>query len=68
MLRLASDSMVLAVLLRLLLEYLGVYYDQIRYEGPEDRKKWNEEIKPELIKKNRAITLPYLIDGDRLIT
>ena len=34
----------------------------------ETRQKWFKEIKPQLIKKNPAINLPYLVDGDQLIS
>jgi glutathione S-transferase len=33
----------------------------------ESRKKWFEQDKPNLQKKNPAITLPYLIDGEKVI-
>jgi len=53
---------------RQVIEYCGVPYTQERMRVPEDREKWTNEIKPELIKKNPAITLPYLVDGDKLIS
>ena len=52
---------------RLLLEYLGIPYERVKYT-PEIREKWFNEIKPELQKKNSAITLPYLIDGDKVVS
>jgi glutathione S-transferase len=53
--------------LRQLLEYCGVPYTQERYTV-DDREKWFSEIKPKLQEKNPAITLPHLIDGDKVIT
>lgn len=53
--------------IRMLMEYLGIQYEMIPY-NKDNREKWFNEIKPELQKKNPAITLPYLIDGDKLIS
>jgi len=50
------------------MEYCGVTYTEEKYEGFEGRAKWFNEIKPVLVEKNPAITLPYLIDGDKVIT
>ena len=52
---------------RHLLEYCGVPYTQVIYT-PETADKWFKEDKPKLIEKNPAITLPYLIDGDKVIS
>ena len=54
--------------LRLLLEYCGVAYTQEIYEGPDGRERWFNTDKPKLIEKNPAITLPYLIDGDKVVS
>jgi glutathione S-transferase len=54
--------------LRQLLEYCGLPYSEAKYVGPEDRTRWNEEVKPKLILKNPAVTLPYLQDGDKVIS
>ena len=53
--------------IRLLLEYLGLPYEE-KFYTHEIRPKWFEEEKLELIKKNPAITLPYIMDGDNLIS
>jgi len=52
--------------IRQLLEYCGVQYTQELYDGTS-RDKWFNETKPKLLEKNPAITLPYLIDGDKVI-
>lgn len=57
----------LAERLRHILEYCGVPYTEEKYEVA-DREKWFNEIKPKLLEKNAAVTLPYLIDGDKVIT
>ncbi len=51
----------------MLLEYVGIPYDEVKYSG-QTRDKWFNEVKPELHKKNPAITLPYLLDGDKVIS
>lgn len=53
--------------IRMLLEYVGIPYDEVKYSG-QTRDKWFNEVKPELHKKNPAITLPYLLDGDKVIS
>lgn len=50
-----------------LLEYTKTSYTLELYEGPEGRDKWFSQDKPKLVEKNPAITLPYLIDGDKVI-
>ena len=40
----------------------------MRYDGAEGRAQWFNEDKPKLIGKNPALTLPYLIDGDKVIS
>jgi len=58
----------LAERIRQLLEYLGFSYTEERYEGAEGRARWFEQDKPKLSDKNPALTLPYLIDGERVIS
>ena len=53
--------------IRMLLEYVGIPYDEVKYTG-ETRDKWFSEDKPELLKKNAASNLPYLLDGDKVIS
>ena len=52
---------------RHLLEYLSIPYSEEEYEGAEGRAKWFDEVKPKLIAKNPAVSLPYLIDGDKVV-
>jgi glutathione S-transferase len=40
----------------------------VKYDGAEGSTKWFSEVKPLLIEKNSAITLPYLLDGDKVIS
>jgi len=54
--------------IRNLAEYLHVPYVNESFEGPEGRQRWVEVRKPELIQRNAAITLPFLIDGDRVVS
>jgi glutathione S-transferase len=57
----------LAERIRHLLEYTGLTYDQVFYaESKEDQ--WFQVDKPKLLEKNPAINLPYLIDGDKVIS
>lgn len=42
-------------------------YTEEKYNG-DNKDKWFNEVKPELSKKNPAITLPYLLDGDKVIS
>lgn len=58
----------LAERIRQLLEYLGFSYSEDRYEGPEGRSKWFNEAKPKLADRNPALTLPYLIDGEKVVS
>ena len=59
----------LAERIRMLMEYTGLEYEEEKYEGGgETRDKWFKEVKPELIKKNPAVTLPYMKDGDQIIS
>jgi glutathione S-transferase len=57
----------LAERIRLLLEYVQIPYDE-KVFTPETRPEWFETLKPEYVKKNPAANLPYLLDGDKLIT
>jgi len=57
----------LAERIRLFLEYLQIPYEQVIYT-PETANDWSEKDKPNLILKNPAINLPYLIDGDKVIS
>lgn len=54
--------------IRQLLEYLSIPYKEEKYTGAEGRAKWFNEDKPKLIEKNPALTLPYLIDGDKIVS
>lgn len=57
----------LAERIRLLLEYLGLEYEQVFYlESNEDQ--WFKVDKPTLLPKNPALNLPYLIDGENVIS
>lgn len=58
----------LAERIRQLLEYCGLPYSETKYCGQTDRERWNEEVKPKLILKNPAITLPYLQDGEKVVS
>lgn len=57
----------LAERIRQLIEYLGLPYAEERYEGADGRARWFEQDKPKLSHKNPALTLPYLIDGDKVV-
>jgi glutathione S-transferase len=57
----------LAERVRLLLEYLKVPYTQVIYT-PETEDEWFVKLKPEYLKKNPAANLPYLVDGDKVIS
>lgn len=56
--------------IRMILEYTGLPYDEEKYDGSGevDRERWFKEVKPELSKKNPAVTLPYLKDGEEVIS
>lgn len=57
----------LAERIRLALEYTGLQYEQVfYYEHDED--KWFKEDKPKHLEKNPAANLPYLIDGEKIIS
>jgi len=51
--------------LRMMCEYVGADYTDKQYT---DFGKWFKEDKPALLKKNPLINLPYLVDGDTVVT
>lgn len=51
----------------MILEYLEIPYEEIKYNNQEE-DKWFNEDKLKLIGKNPAVNLPYLIDGDKVIS
>ena len=53
---------------RQLLEYCQVPYTEEKYDSQPGRERWQTTEKPKLIQKNPAITLPYLIDGDKVVS
>ena len=55
----------LAERLRQLAEYCGVPYEEVRYSDPNI---WFGQDKPKYIGSNAALTLPYLLDGDKVIS
>jgi glutathione S-transferase len=52
---------------RMILEYVGIPYEEIKY-GNDQEDKWFNEDKPKLLNQNPAINLPYLIDGNQVIS
>jgi glutathione S-transferase len=56
----------LAERIRMLLEYTGLPYEEVKYTG-ETAQQWFGHDKPEYAKKNPAINLPFLTDGDKVI-
>ena len=57
----------LAERIRLVLEYTGLQYEQVFYYE-QDEDKWFKEDKPKHLEKNPAANLPYLIDGEKIIS
>ena len=53
---------------RQLLEYCNIPYEDKVYVRPNDLDKFYKIDKPALTLKNPALTLPYLIDGDKVIS
>lgn len=51
----------------MILEYLGLPYEETHYDDTNG-DQWFNSIKPKLSEKNPAITLPYLIDGETVIS
>lgn len=60
--------------LRMMTMYAGVTFNALNYDcaadadGNFDNSCWIKEAKPELKAKNPLINLPYVIDGDRVIS
>eukprot|EP01088_Endostelium_zonatum_P014747 TRINITY_DN3348_c0_g1_i3.p1 TRINITY_DN3348_c0_g1~~TRINITY_DN3348_c0_g1_i3.p1 ORF type:complete len:174 (-),score=19.26 TRINITY_DN3348_c0_g1_i3:94-615(-) len=52
--------------LRMMCEYANTHYISETY--PTASPKWFEERKPQLQQKNPLINLPYIIDGDNVIS
>ena len=63
----------LAAPLRMAAAYGGLKYESVEYElqakpgGGWDRSEWMEK-KPALVEKNALMNLPYIVDGDIVIT
>jgi len=55
----------LAAAPRMMLQYADAEHEDIQYE---DADKWFGEDKPRLIKQNPLINLPYLVDGDVVLS
>ena len=53
--------------IRMVLEFVGLEYNQKLFTA-SNRDEWFNETKPKLIEKNPAITLPYLLDGEEVIS
>merc|ERR1719240_2003758 len=47
--------------------YKGQKYTQVAY-GEDGGEKWFGSKKPELVKKNSCMNLPYIINGDDVVT
>eukprot|EP00008_Paramoeba_atlantica_P003081 CAMPEP_0201489716 /NCGR_PEP_ID=MMETSP0151_2-20130828/23419_1 /ASSEMBLY_ACC=CAM_ASM_000257 /TAXON_ID=200890 /ORGANISM="Paramoeba atlantica, Strain 621/1 / CCAP 1560/9" /LENGTH=237 /DNA_ID=CAMNT_0047875399 /DNA_START=37 /DNA_END=750 /DNA_ORIENTATION=+ len=63
----------LAAPLRMIMVYLGKDFDDVMYElqgspGNWDGTAWFAKDKPDLLKKNPLMNLPYVIDGETVIT
>ena len=52
---------------RQLLEYTKLPYEEVKYDQDKE-DQWFKVDKPKLLAKNPAINLPYLIDGDHVIS
>eukprot|EP01088_Endostelium_zonatum_P020166 TRINITY_DN728_c4_g1_i1.p1 TRINITY_DN728_c4_g1~~TRINITY_DN728_c4_g1_i1.p1 ORF type:complete len:242 (-),score=68.35 TRINITY_DN728_c4_g1_i1:50-745(-) len=57
----------LAAPLRMMCEYTNTPYNNVTYT-PAESHKWFKEAKPQLLEKNPLINLPYILDGDKVIT
>jgi glutathione S-transferase len=57
----------LAERIRLVLEYLQIPYNQVIFT-PEQEDEWFSKIKPQFLEKNPAANLPYLQDGEKVIS
>jgi len=53
--------------LRMMMFYKEKTFTNVAY-GNDMKEKWFGEAKPELIKKNACINLPYIVDGDNVVT
>jgi glutathione S-transferase len=62
------DSRNVAEKNRMLLEYCNIPYTQKVYDSAKERDQWFKGDKIELMKKNPAANLPYIIDGDKVIS
>jgi hypothetical protein len=58
----------LAERVRQLLEYCKIPYVEQKYGGAEGADQWFKEDKPKLLEKNSCLTLPYLVDGEKIIS
>jgi len=50
---------------RMMLAYAGIQVKEKRYK---EMAEWHKGDKPELLKKNPLMNLPYYVDGDKVIT
>mmetsp|Transcript_12566 Transcript_12566/g.35497 ORF Transcript_12566/g.35497 Transcript_12566/m.35497 type:complete len:235 (-) Transcript_12566:594-1298(-) len=62
----------LAAPLRMVLEYVGAEYDNVTYKTLGEPGNWDVSDwfgkKPALLEKNALMNLPYVIDGDMVVT
>jgi len=54
-------------MIRQLLEYTKLPYEEVKYEE-DNEDPWFKVDKPKLLEKNPAANLPYLIDGDKVVS
>jgi len=58
--------------LRLMCEYAGANYEAVNYELKGEPGNWDASawfsVKPALKDRNPLMNLPYVVDGDRVIT
>jgi len=57
----------LASVVRMMLEYAEVEYEDKMYDPIKDREEWFDKDKPELLAKNPLANLPYLVDGETVV-
>ena len=62
------DSRNVAEKNRMLLEYCSIPYTQQVYDSAHQRDMWFKQDKLWLLQKNPAANLPYLIDGDNVVS
>eukprot|EP00191_Tetraselmis_sp_GSL018_P002148 CAMPEP_0177597116 /NCGR_PEP_ID=MMETSP0419_2-20121207/11526_1 /TAXON_ID=582737 /ORGANISM="Tetraselmis sp., Strain GSL018" /LENGTH=230 /DNA_ID=CAMNT_0019089237 /DNA_START=114 /DNA_END=806 /DNA_ORIENTATION=+ len=55
----------LAAPARMMLEYKKADYEDVQYD---DAAKWFSEDKPKLAEKNPLVNLPYVVDGETVVT